>query len=73
MIAQELINYLIPPLKPTDDGHKAMVWMEEFRCKHLPVVDKGRLLGFLSEDVARRMSATCPWWPWSAPSSTTKG
>jgi hypothetical protein len=51
MIAQELINYLIPPLKPTDDGHKAMVWMEEFRCKHLPVVDKGRLLGFLSEDV----------------------
>lgn len=42
---------MIPPLKGTDDAHKAIVWMEEFRCKHLPVVDENKLQGFLSEDI----------------------
>lgn len=51
MIALELINHMIPPLKLTDDGHKAMVWMEELRCKQLPVVEKGRFLGFISEEI----------------------
>lgn len=51
MIAEELINHMIPPLKVTDDAHKAIVWMEEFRCNHLPVVDEGRLLGFISEEI----------------------
>jgi hypothetical protein len=51
MIAEELINHMIPPLKVTDDAHKAIVWMEEFRCNHLPVVDGGQLLGFISEEI----------------------
>ena len=51
MIAEELINHMIPPLKVTDDAHKAIVWMEEFRCNHLPVVDDGILLGFISEEI----------------------
>ncbi|MFT6828323.1 MAG: acetoin utilization protein AcuB [Cyclobacteriaceae bacterium] len=51
MIAAELINDLIPPLKLTDDGHKAIVWMEELRTNQLPVVEKGRFLGFISEEV----------------------
>ena len=51
MIASELINYLIPPLKLSDDGHKAVVWMEELRTNQLPVVDKSKFLGFLSEDI----------------------
>ena len=51
MIAEELINHMIPPLKVTDDAHKAIVWMEEFRCNYLPVVDKGFLLGFISEEI----------------------
>jgi CBS domain-containing protein len=51
MIAEELINHMIPPLKVTDDAHKAIVWMEEFRCNHLPVVDEGQLLGFISEEI----------------------
>jgi CBS domain-containing protein len=42
---------MIPPLKITDDAHKAMVWMEEFRCNHLPVVDNIQLLGFISEAI----------------------
>ncbi len=51
MIAEELINHMVPPLKVTDDAHKAVVWMEEFRCNHLPVVNEGRLLGFISEEI----------------------
>lgn len=51
MIAEELINHMIPPLKVTDDAHKAIVWMEEFRCNHLPVVDEGELIGFVSEEI----------------------
>lgn len=51
MIAEELINHMVPPLKVTDDAHKAIVWMEEFRCNYLPVVDGGRLLGFISEEI----------------------
>lgn len=51
MIAEELINHMIPPLKVTDDAHKAIVWMEEFRCNHLPVIDEGQLCGFISEEI----------------------
>ena len=51
MIAEDLINYMIPPLKATDDANKAIVWMEEFRCIHMPVVDNGKLLGFISEEI----------------------
>ena len=51
MIAEDLINHMIPPLKGTDDAHKAIVWMEEFRCNYMPVVDDGKLLGFISEEI----------------------
>lgn len=51
MIAEDLINHMIPPLKGTDDAHKAIVWMEEFRCNYLPVVEAGHLLGFISEEI----------------------
>lgn len=51
MIAAELVNHMIPPLKVTDDAHKAIVWMEEFRCNFLPVVDDGSLKGFISEEI----------------------
>lgn len=42
---------MIPPLKVTDDAHKAIVWMEEFRCNHLPVIENNQLLGFISEAI----------------------
>lgn len=51
MIAEDLINHMIPPLKASDDAHKAIVWMEEFRCNHMPVVEDGKLLGFISEEI----------------------
>ena len=47
MVAVELVNHMIPPLKPTDDGHKAIVWMEELRMNQLPVIDKGFLKDLL--------------------------
>ncbi|MFY0593194.1 CBS domain-containing protein [Roseivirga sp.] len=51
MVASDLINHMIPPLKPTDDGHKAIVWMEELRMNQLPVIEKGRFLGFITEEI----------------------
>lgn len=51
MIAEDLINHMIPPLKASDDAHKAIVWMEEFRCNYMPVVNEGKLLGFISEEI----------------------
>ncbi len=50
MIAEELINHMLPPLKLTDEASKAMAWMEEFRCVQLPVVDNEKFLGFISEE-----------------------
>lgn len=51
MTAEELINHMIPPLKMTDDAHKAIVWMEELRCNQLPVVDHFEFAGLLSEEM----------------------
>ena len=51
MIAEELINHMLPPLKPTDETGKAIAWMEEFRCNQLPVLDGGKFLGFILEEI----------------------
>lgn len=51
MVAADIINLMIPPLKASDDAHKAVVWMEEFRCNHLPVIENNQLLGFISEEI----------------------
>lgn len=51
MIAEELINHMLPPLKPTDEAGKAIAWMEEFRCNQLPVLDGGKFLGFILEEI----------------------
>ncbi|MEO9872221.1 CBS domain-containing protein [Ekhidna sp.] len=51
MIAEQLINYMIPPLKPSDDIARAKQWMDEFRVKELPVVHDNKLLGFVSEEL----------------------
>jgi acetoin utilization protein AcuB len=39
MIAEELINQMIPPLKTTDAAQQALNWMEKFRVSQLPVID----------------------------------
>ena len=50
MRAEDLINDTIPCLKLNDLGGKAMIWMQEFRLTHLPVVEEGEFIGILSED-----------------------
>lgn len=50
MYASTLISYSVPPLKITDTGAKALLWMNDFHVRHLPVVEDGKLLGILSED-----------------------
>lgn len=51
MTAEQLINYMVPPLKPSDDITRAKQWMDEFRVKELPVVSENKLLGFVSEEL----------------------
>ncbi len=50
MIARSLISQLVPPLKKSDSGRKALVWMADFQVRHLPVVDQGEFLGLISEE-----------------------
>lgn len=51
MIAQELLSDVVPPIRLTDSGQKALNWMEIFRVSHLPVVDGKRLLGVISDKI----------------------
>ena len=51
MIAKDLINYMIPPLKPNDTVEKAKQWMEELRVSELPVSENGKYLGLFTEDM----------------------
>lgn len=51
MTAQQLVNHMIPTLKPSDDVAKAKQWMDEFRLKELPVVENEEFSGFFTEDL----------------------
>lgn len=51
MNAKDLINYMIPPLKPTDSVQKAQQWMDELRLSELPVVSERRFLGIIDEEM----------------------
>ncbi len=51
MIAHSLVSEVVPPLRLTDSGQKALNWMEIFRISHLPVVDGKRLLGVISDKI----------------------
>lgn len=49
MTAEELITEELPPLLHTDNGEKALAWMEEFKVSHLPVLKNGNYVGTVSE------------------------
>lgn len=51
MIASDLINQMIPPLKLNDSTQRALKWMDELRINQLPVVENGQYLGLISEDM----------------------
>lgn len=50
MFAKEIISYYIPALKSSATGDDALAQMDEFRCSHLPVVDKGKYHGLVSDN-----------------------
>lgn len=51
MIAQNLLSEVVPSLRLTDSGQKALNWMEIFRISHLPVVDEKELIGLISDKI----------------------
>jgi len=50
MLANELINTDVVPLRTTDTAMLALSLMEEYKTTHLPVVKKGNFFGIISED-----------------------
>ncbi|WMJ72572.1 CBS domain-containing protein [Cytophagaceae bacterium ABcell3] len=50
MTAEELINHMMPPLKPSDTTAMALNWMKEFRVEQLVLVDNGTYKGIISEE-----------------------
>lgn len=50
MLSAELINDLIPPLKTSDSGDRALLLMNDFKVSHLPIVNNTQFLGLISED-----------------------
>ncbi len=51
MIAAELIDPMLPALKPTDTVGDALEWMQEHRISQMVLTDQGEYKGLLSEDL----------------------
>ena len=51
MIAENLINQMIPALKITDRSEKAIIWMEELKIDQLPVIAGGKFKGLITEEI----------------------
>lgn len=49
MIAENLISEVVPALRWTDTGQKALNWMDVFRISHLPIVDDHQYFGLVSD------------------------
>lgn len=49
MLAEDLLNQMIPPLKATDSAAKAARWLEEFHVGQLPVLDDRHYRGLITE------------------------
>jgi CBS domain-containing protein len=49
MIAKDLINDTVMPLKTSDTGARALLWMDDLKISHLPIVNERAFLGLISE------------------------
>ena len=49
MLAETLISDVVPSVRSTEKGEKALSWMDVFRVSHLPVVDNSKYLGMVSD------------------------
>jgi CBS domain-containing protein len=59
MTAKDLINFMIPHLKPDDSLAKARSWMADFKTTELPVAEEGTFLGLLDEDDLHENAQAC--------------
>ncbi|MEO6683270.1 MAG: CBS domain-containing protein [Ginsengibacter sp.] len=50
MSTLQLIDNAIPQLTLEDSGNKALQLIADYKCTHLPVVNKDKYLGLISED-----------------------
>lgn len=49
MLAEKLISDVIPSVKSTEIGQKALSLMDLYRVSHIPVVDESKYLGLVSD------------------------
>lgn len=49
LLAKDLISDVIPSLRLSDNGQKALNWMEIFRISHLALVDNHEYLGLIAD------------------------
>lgn len=49
MLAKNLISDVVPALRTSDTGLRALSWMEIFRISHLPIVNNKEFLGLISD------------------------
>jgi acetoin utilization protein AcuB len=49
MLAKDLLSDVIPSLRTSDSGQKALYWMDIFRISHLPIVNNVDFLGLISD------------------------
>ena len=49
LLAEDLLNEMIPPLKGTDSAAKAARWLDEFHVAQLPVLDERHYRGLVTE------------------------
>lgn len=60
ILAEDLLNQMIPPLKVTDSTEKAARWLEEFHVGQLPVLDDRQYRGLVTEsDLLDREGVEC--------------
>jgi len=50
MLAKDLISDVVPALRTSDNGQKALYWMDIFRISHLPIVNNEDFLGLISDE-----------------------
>lgn len=58
MLAKNLISEVVPALHSSDNGQKALNWMDVFRVSHLPVVDETHYLGLVSDKLIYDLNLT---------------
>ncbi len=49
MLAKDMVSDVIPALRTSDTGARALSWMEIFRISHLPIVNNQEFLGLISD------------------------